>query len=391
MMIGSIAKKEFWDFLRDKRAVIAIVVGPIIGLAMLGGISLMIGGGGAMFTPKYLIINGDAAPGIVEMLSQGGAKITEGTAEDYPEDKISEAVKEGTFGAVIVIPGNFTESIKEHSAKLTVYWNSNEMGSMTARGMASETFSRYGKEVASAELQEQGMDPRLLDPITPEFVNVIPGEGGSDAFSIGGGMMALYIVIYAAVGAQAMVIYTTAQEKENRTLEPLLTTPVSRNVLAWGKFLACFGMGALMIGLVIVIFILGLSHMPGAVYRIGGISAGQIGGVLAVSMLFTAFCIALQITLCVTTKTLKEATARIGWIHVIVMMPAFAAMFLSLNQWYWYLVPILNVALCIKGMTSAMVTPFNLVLALGSSVVYTCGMIWVMAHMFNSEKAWMPS
>jgi ABC-2 type transport system permease protein len=127
-------------------------------------------------------------------------------------------------------------------------------------------------------------------------------------------------------------------EKENKTLETLLTLPMSRTTIVSGKLLA-----AAFVGL-----IYGMAYMVGMSFYVGGIM-GSAGGVdlkdyglsiglvdwaLIAIMIFLAIFCALGICMILGafTKNFKASQTMILPISILAMIPMFITMFSSWND-----------------------------------------------------------
>jgi sodium transport system permease protein len=95
-----------------------------------------------------------------------------------------------------------------------------------------------------ARLRRAGLDPGLLTPIaltTRDASTAAERAGGSLSW-----LIPFFIVVWTLTGGQMVAIDATTGEKERRTLEALLVTPVRRGEVVVGKFLATllFGLSA---------------------------------------------------------------------------------------------------------------------------------------------------
>jgi len=121
-------------------------------------------------------------------------------------------------------------------------------------------------------------------------------------------------------------------EKENKTLETLLTMPVSRSSIVFGKLL-----GAAVVGLIMaVIYMLGMSFyftsLTGSIsidLAQYGLTLGPLDYLLVGASLFAAlvFALALCMILGIFTKNYKAAQTMTMPVTFLAMIPMFVTMF----------------------------------------------------------------
>ena len=140
-------------------------------------------------------------------------------------------------------------------------------------------------------------------------------------------MIMLIIVMIGSI-----VISSMGNEKENKTLETLLTMPVSRTSIVFGKLV-----GAAIVGLLMaVIYMLGMSYYFSSLMGSASIDLGQYGMTLGIMdyvlvgiSLFAAlvFALALCMILGIFTKNYKAAQTMTLPVTFLAMIPMFVTMF----------------------------------------------------------------
>ena len=105
---------------------------------------------------------------------------------------------------------------------------------------ARQTLGAYGRIIAVTRLQIRGINPALVSPIVVQDVDVSTPAGRALLVL---GMMTYFVMFAMLMGGLYLTIDATAGERERGSLEALLTTPIGRDVLIYGKILAaCFYM-----------------------------------------------------------------------------------------------------------------------------------------------------
>ncbi|HIG99926.1 MAG TPA: ABC transporter permease, partial [Thermoplasmata archaeon] len=255
-----------------------------------------------------------------------------------------EAVTEHNGVAVIVIPKNFTERIiKGQQGTLQIYWIMKGAGLLdTISSSAVESLIAYINTNISKELITQNSSVNASFVLSPtkriettyfkdrEFVgispNTISGMLSSQSLLIPIVMMMIIIM------AGSIVITSMALEKENKTLETLLTLPVKRTSIVSGKIIA-----AAFIGLILaVIYMVGMQFYFSGFQMTGGVNLASYGLALTSGdfiwigvSLFLALIAGLSLCMLLGTfaKNYKSAQTLTFPITMLAMIPMFITMF----------------------------------------------------------------
>ena len=259
-------------------------------------------------------------------------------------DEALQAVKVNAGVAVLYIPANFTSSILGGSrGQIEIYWIMRGAGlldsisSSTVEGLlggVSRAISAYliGSGVSIPANVVLSPTNRLD---TTDYRGVVM-TGVSP--SVLGNMLASQstfvpiIIMMIILMAGTMVVTSMGMEKENKTLETLLTLPVSRGAIVAGKLIASALIGLLMAAI----------YMVGFSYYIGGLVAGApvnlaaygltitpldyvLLGVSVFAALFAA--LALCMVLGTFAKNYRTAQTLTMPITFLAMVPMFMTMF----------------------------------------------------------------
>ena len=255
-----------------------------------------------------------------------------------------ETVTQQNGVAVIIIPKNFTERItQEQQGTLQVYWIMKGAGLLdTISSSALESLIAFINTNISKELIRQNSSINASFVLSPtrrlettyfkdrEFVgispNTISGMLSSQSLLIPIVMMMIIIM------AGSIVITSMALEKENKTLETLLTLPVKRTSIVSGKIIA-----AAFIGLMLaVIYMIGMQFYFTGFQISSGVNLATYGLVLTSAdfiwigvSLFLALIAGLSLCMLLGTfaKNYKSAQTLTFPITMLAMIPMFITMF----------------------------------------------------------------
>ncbi len=255
-----------------------------------------------------------------------------------------EVVKQHNGVAVIIIPSNFTDQIlQEKKGTFEVYWIMKGTGLLDSISSGSlESLLSYINTNISKELIKQNTTVNASFVLSPtkrlettsyknrEFVglspNTISGMLASQSMLIPIVMMMIIIM------AGGIVITSMALEKENKTLETLLTLPVKRTSIVSGKIIAAAVIGLLLA----IIYMIGMQFYFQGFEISGGINLATYGLVLnsvdfiwiGVS-LFLALIAGLSLCMLLGTfaKNYKSAQTLTFPVTMLALIPMFITMF----------------------------------------------------------------
>ncbi len=255
-----------------------------------------------------------------------------------------EAVKANAGVAVLYIPANFTSSILGGApGQIEIYWIMRGAGlldsisSSTVEGLLgamNRAISAYLIGAGATVPANVVLSPTNRMDTTDYRGVVMAGVSPS----VLGTMLASQstfvpiIIMMIILMAGSMVVTSMGMEKENKTLETLLTLPVSRGSIVAGKLIASALIGLLMAAI----------YMVGFSYYIGGLSAGApvdlaaygltitpldyvLLGISVFAALFAA--LALCMVLGTFAKNYRAAQTLTMPITFLAMIPMFMTMF----------------------------------------------------------------
>jgi ABC-2 type transport system permease protein len=199
-----------------------------------------------------------------------------------------DTLKQNDGLVLIVIPHNFTERIRsEQPGNIEVYWIMKGAGLMdTISSSTFESLITYINTNISKELIKENSSINASFVLSPtqriettyfknrEFPgispNTISGMLSSQSLLIPIVMMMIIII------AGSIVITSMALEKENKTLETLLTLPVKRTSIVAGKIIAAAVIGLLLA----VIYMVGMQFYFTGFQISAGVNLASYGLIL---------------------------------------------------------------------------------------------------------------
>ena len=255
-----------------------------------------------------------------------------------------DVVKQHDGIAVILIPQNFSERIlQEQKGTFQIYWIMKGAGIMdTISSSALESLIAYINTNISKELIKENSSVNASFVLSPtirtettyfkerEFVGISPNTISGMLSSQS--LLIPIVIMMIIIMAGSIVITSMALEKENKTLETLLTLPVKRTSIVTGKIIA-----AAFIGLILaVIYMVGMQFYFSGFQMSSGVNLAAYNLVLTTTdfiwigiSLFLALIAGLSLCMLLGTfaKSYKSAQTLTFPITMLAMIPMFITMF----------------------------------------------------------------
>ncbi|AJC72215.1 ABC transporter [Thermococcus guaymasensis DSM 11113] len=346
-----LAKKEIMNLMRDKKLLFGLIIVPLIIYPALGKM-MQFGLESATKETHVAIVNFDEGKYgellIKALNTSPNVSVTVISAPSVGE-ALSNALQKGQ-NVVVVIPQNFSESIEsDRIATVEVYGVfkglSSGMKESVSEGRINAIISVLSEEIARLKVNKLGASnpEAVLHPIRAEsksyfmgrIVDVSPTVV-SQVLSSQSLSLPLIVFLMVTITAQ-MSAGAVAAEKENKTLETLLTLPVKRTTIVASKI-----SGTAVMGLVAALaYMIGLRSYLGTFQTDTGISLEDLGlGITPVGMLLFAlivfltiiFALSLAMLLAVYAEDVQSANTVVSSVILPLAFPAFLLMFIDLTQ-----------------------------------------------------------
>ena len=342
--VTNIIKKEVKELLTPSTLIPIIIMAAIFG--SLGNI---IGGAGQEATKAPVI-------GIVDqdhsVLSEVASKTLDKSAKVvFTGSSVSEgltALEKEDGIALIIIPSGFGERILSNkSGEYQILWIMKGTGLMDTISSSNVDSSL---QLASASISKEIIDSHasvnstvILNPTVKNETTIFKGKemvgispGLISGFMSQQAFVVPLIVLMVIIMAGSMVISSMGTEKENKTLETLLTLPVKRSSIVFGKLA-----GSAIVGLILaVIYMIGLGYYTSSISAGSPIDMAKYGltldafdYILVGISLFLGLlsALALCMLLGIFAKNYKSAQTLTMPITLLAMIPMFAVMMLDFN------------------------------------------------------------
>ena len=311
----------------------------------------------AMGTQSIAILDLDgsvSSRGLAQGLELAKFKIE--SMEDKPKDEAIRAAGEGEAKLLLVIPSGFGDSLQglaPREVETYSFMRSFSMIGARSQVVVQAVISALNNVASNSFLKEKlpGHDPdSLKNPIrTKDFVIVKDRMAQGSANTVAGmvttqSLLIPVVLMMIVIYSSQMVISAVAMEKQNKTLETLLTVPIPRTSIITAKMLSAGLVGLIsafvyMIGFKSFMGGLGADEVQAAsgaggadLMRQLGLYFDATGYVVLAAALFLAILVALAmaIILGVLAEDFRSAQTMIMPLMFMVMIPYFISLFVDI-------------------------------------------------------------
>jgi sodium transport system permease protein len=225
---------------------------------------------------------------------------------------------------VLVVTSDFGRQLDAgEPAPLVLYADSSDVSNGRSVGRVKGLLGQYGAILARLRIAARGIDPLVLSPIVVQDIDVSTPATRS---VIALGTLSYLILLTTLMGGMYLAIDATAGERERGSLEPLLTVPVSRHHLIYGKILATCAYMTLSLVLTVTAFAIVLRFV--GLERFG--MSVNFGPLVALKVILCCLPLvplgaALMTIVAAFTRSYREAQTYLGFVLIIPTLPlAFA-------------------------------------------------------------------
>lgn len=318
--------KEVRENLRDRRTLIsALVFGPLFGpILVASALSLSFRGAGAQGDrPLHLTVShAERAPDLVAYLRQYNVRIK--TVEE-DEAAARREVTAHRGEEVLLVPPDFGSRLAAgQPSPLLLLADESETRSAAAVQRIAGIVNQYGSTIARLRLVARGLDPLLTVPIVLHPIDISTPAARS---ALALGALSYLVLLTMLMGGMYLAIDATAGERERGSLEPLLTVPVRREYLIYGKILAACAYMTLSLALTVTAFAIVLRFVGLERFGMSADFSPQVAvGIVLACLPLVPLGAALMTLVAAFTRSYREAQTYVGLVLLIPTLPlVFAA------------------------------------------------------------------
>ena len=397
--------KEMRDTVRDRRTLMSMVVLPlflmpalIVGLGKFSEYQV-----NKLETRTVTVAfeNAVAAPDLVSFLkTQDKISVIEVSGA------LADAVKADRVDAGIVVPDGYEQTLADRTPiTLTLFTHSTNQNASVVPSRLDAAISAYNQTVLTQRFAVKKIDTSILVGVSLKTSDVATDQEKS-GFGLGF-ILPLFIVMWAITGGQYTAIDASAGEKERKTIESLLLTPVKRITIVLGKFLAVASTAMISVVVSISSMYFTMKYSGSNIFTSGTIASGSSNsGVMAFSMSIGTIAVligvglllvllfsAIMLSISIFAKSFKEAQSYISPAYLVIILPIVIFNTLpGLKTTLWmFTLPAINAILLFKEVLVGTFSTSHILVTVATLIVCSAVAIVVTTKMYERENVVLKS
>lgn len=383
--IMTIVKKEFKDILRDRKTLLMTFVIPIIVMPLL--FTFIFSSIGDMASPsednKYKIVLETNNPEITALFKEAGI---------YELVNSKDPINEAYDGKIVayIIANDINESLTQGSTpEVDLYYDTTSQRAITILISTVQTmFSTYQNSYLASYLEANHLSSKVLQPFTYNE-HAKDEEADSMSLMMLGMLIPMMIIGYSGSGIVPIATDLGAGEKERGTLEPLLSTSISRSSILIGKLIVTATFGSITsilsaVGLLLA-FKFGMSDTMAITIDL---SLQSMLLIVLLAVLYVIFISAVMLLVSTYARSLKEANTYLTPVTLIPVLLSVITMYMEPSSVSMAMmnIPILNVVIVIKEIIFNQLNYVHLYMTIGWSIVYVIVSMIAAKMMYEKEE-----
>ena len=381
-----VAKKEFRDGVRDKRALLSAfffpLSAPLFIYFLLNAVIEMSQVDETVSVPIY---GADAAPGLIAYLTEAGIDVDHRDPQTL--DDVKSQVADQTLDFALMIPEDFQDTMASYQPPDLLIVSDSSRNDVAAQvGQLRRVLNQYNQELISLRLIARGVSPKVTIGARPITIDVASDQKRTASVL---NFIPIYVLMAAFVAGLGIAIDGTAGERERKSLEPLLINPIRPIDIIFGKWFASGTFALLGMLATLVLCLVAMFALP--IEEIGlsfEISTKQALALLMVSLPVPYIAASLQILLGLFAKSFKDAQSYIGILVILPMVPVIIRQFMPFVTEPWMAgIPIFAQSVLMMDVLAGSVYSFlSLSVALVSGFVASTLLCLVAARLLTTER-----
>lgn len=304
-----------------------------------------------------------------------------------------EAIDAGLINVYLDVPADFESNLQAaRSTPVTLYEKSSNYDSSLAVQKVTVAMDVFNRMQAITKLAAKQIAPDALDTVAVRITDISTAQERGGFFA--GMLLPMFIVLFAIIGGMYIAIDVSAGEKERKTLEPLLYTPVPRGRVVAGKFAAVATMAMMTITLSLASLYVSFRLVPPP--NFGGGAAGVIINLtpqvlllmLGLGLVLAVMFSGLLLSVAIFAKSYKEAQNYITPFYILAVIPISLANSIPgfKPSLPYFLIPGVNATYAMKEALMGTFDTTHIFVTLGSLIVFAAIGIVIASKIYSKES-----
>lgn len=401
--------KELREILRDRRTIITLVAMPLLIYPLLGVTLqklIMSQISRARVEYRVALQSHHEEARFRQLFGQGHALIAEregrrldtdspsqGTADDpivellIPNhDNSAEDISRGVALGEADIAVLFGQRPEQRVMGMEIVYRASSQTSRDAKRYVEERFRAINEDFAKHALADTKPAIALPYDIRIESLTQVGHQAGAP-MSLAT-LVPLILILMTVTGAVYPAIDLTAGERERGTLEALVSSPVPRHELLFGKFVAVVTVAVMtavanLVSMIVTAYASGLESL---LFGAAGLSIRLVLMTLSLLFVFAAFFSAVILILTSFARSFKEAQAYLIPVMLVSLAPGIICLLPGIEFNAWLAVtPLANIVLLARDVFDNRAAPVWALATLLSTALYAAVALSAAARIFGTD------
>ena len=386
--IWIVCMKEILETARDRRTLFSLVIGPLIGpLLFVALMNVMVSQtlSSAEDRLDVPMLGAERAPNLVAYLRARDIHPL-AVPEIASVDAAADAVAAGKRDLVVAIDDRYAEDFGTvRAARVTLIFDRSKQRAQGRVERVRGALNAYGQQIGTLRLVAHGVDATLPRALIIDDLDVSTSAGRSVLLL---GTLTYFLLFATLTGGMHLAIDTTAGERERKSLEPLLTLPVSRSSLLLGKMAATIVYMLAALALTLTAYVFVMHRLP-----LEKLAMTTSFGFRSAVVAFLLLCpiaplgAALMTVIASFTRTYREAQTYISFMLIVPTLPVIFAAITNVEaaaKLMW--IPSLSQHLLVTTVIKAQpLDPLLVALSAGSTLVFAALLALLATRLYRRE------
>jgi ABC-2 type transport system permease protein len=410
----NIVVKEVKELVRDPKILLGMIIVPLIifplmGFAIQTSMEAAEESMGNISMAVMDLDEGPVAENLTNFLKALNIRMVE--LENLNFTEAVNYVEQTNLTGLVVVPPDFSNNMTTGlKAKLDVYtvFRGGGIAESTSSSAISALLNEFEKDLVTQKVGEKFLDqdPKtVLNPIDMSDNSIIKGKSVDIPPSVLFGLMMAQStgmpvgIMVLLIFAMQLAATSVASEKEEKTLETLLTLPVNRFTILVGKLT-----GSIVVAVVgAIAYIIGFSYYMGSFMGVmpaeNGVDLASVGlaptpisYLLLGASLFVSLvsALALAISMSVFAEDVRGAQALVGPLSMLFVFPMIFTMFTDIYSLPFPLMIVLFAIPFTHPMLAARAAftgdHLTAIIGIVYVAIFTVVVLYIAARLFGTEK-----
>ncbi len=306
-------------------------------------------------------------------------------------EDLQETLLNGDAQAAIVFEAEFDEKVQAGEVgNIEIIGDTFSQNTSNLIYLVTSQLAEYERILVTERLINADVDPGITQAVAIEQTELSTEDSNIMLLAL---LIPMILAIAISVGSSPAAADLFAGEKERKTMEALLMTPVNRSTLLLAKFLTISSVGTIIGLLTLTVVIIEIAffteHLKAAV-NLGDQMILIFAVGIIIIILYSSLMGAVLMITSIIGKTVKEAQSYASPILMLAVVPLIFITGLSVNEFTLnhFILPFVNIFAIITELIFGIVNWQHILIVIGSNLAVIV-IIFIISRILFSKDKWV--